>query len=119
MKTNERKHSIALVSAALVFFLIFVLSTASAATVPTITETRITTNESAQLDPAIYENMIVWTDARNGIFDEYGNRKNLDIYMYDLSTSKETQITTNESNQSMPAIYGNRIVWQDDRNGNW
>ena len=37
--------------------------------------------------------------------------------MYDLSTSKETRITTNESDQIYPAIYGDRIVWQDDRNG--
>jgi beta propeller repeat protein len=31
----------------------------------------------------------------------------------------ETQITTNLSNSYSPAIYGNTIVWQDDRNGNW
>jgi beta propeller repeat protein len=30
----------------------------------------------------------------------------------------ETQITTNESMQEFPAIYGDRIVWQDFRNGN-
>ena len=30
----------------------------------------------------------------------------------------ETQITTNLSNSEHPAIYGNTIVWQDDRNGN-
>jgi beta propeller repeat protein len=39
--------------------------------------------------------------------------------MYDLSTKKETQITTNESDQMGPAIYGDRIVWIDSRNGNW
>jgi beta propeller repeat protein len=31
----------------------------------------------------------------------------------------ETQITTNPSNSLNPDIYGNTIVWQDDRNGNW
>jgi TolB protein len=31
----------------------------------------------------------------------------------------ETQITTNLSNSYYPSIYGNTIVWQDDRNGNW
>ena len=35
----------------------------------------------------------------------------------------ETKITTNESSQplpyqSLPAIYGDRIVWGDERNGN-
>lgn len=73
------------------------------------TETRITTSELAS-HPDIYDNRIVWQDFRNG---------NYDIYMYDLSTSKETRITANESNQIYPAIYGDRIVWQDDRNGQY
>ncbi len=85
---------------------------------PILTVTQITTNESWQDLPAIYGNRIVWTDARNGVYDIYGNVENLDIYMYDISTKKETQITTNESNQSLPAIYGDKIVWVDDRNGN-
>ncbi len=33
-----------------------------------------------------------------------------DIYTYDLSTKKETRITTNGSS-SNPDIYGNNIVW--------
>jgi beta propeller repeat protein len=55
--------------------------------------------------PAIYGNRIVWQYQRNG---------NNDIYMYDLSTKKETQITSSPDSQASPAIYGNRIVWQDD-----
>ncbi len=31
----------------------------------------------------------------------------------------ETRITTNTSNSENPVIYDNKIVWQDDRNGNW
>lgn len=77
------------------------------------TETQITTNNSSQSNPDIYEDRIVWTDWRNG--DGYSSS---DIYMYDLSTSTETQITNNNSNQWAPAIYGNRIVWIDERNGN-
>jgi len=61
----------------------------------------------------IYENKVVLEDTRD---DEDWN--NSDIYMYDLSTSTETQITTNESSQTDPAIYGDRIVWADERNGN-
>ena len=41
---------------------------------------------------------------------------NWDIYMYDLSTSKEYQITTNNSKQVDPDIYKDRIVWRDERN---
>ena len=50
--------------------------------------------------PEIYSNRIVWSDNRNG---------NWDIYMYDLSTKKETQITTNSSDSETPVIYGNSI----------
>ena len=77
------------------------------------TETQITTNESEQFSPAIYEDRIVWTDWRNG--DLYLNG---DIYMYNISTSTETQITTNGSNQMWPDISGDKIVWTDERNGN-
>jgi beta propeller repeat protein len=38
--------------------------------------------------------------------------------MYNLSTSTEIQVTTSELNQDCPAIYGDRIVWADSRNGN-
>ena len=36
--------------------------------------------------------------------------------MYDLSTHTEVQITSNNSEQSDPVIYGDRIVWTDRRN---
>lgn len=86
----------------------------------TSTETQITTNMSGQYSPDIYGDRIVWEDTRNGGgWDSEGNRAgNWDIYLYDLSTSRESQITTNESTQEYPAIYGDRIVWQDSRNGN-
>ena len=72
-------------------------------------ETQITSNNSTQSNPAIYDDKIVWQDLRNG---------NWDIYMYDLSTSAETRITSSNSNQTLPAIYDDKIVWQDDRSGN-
>ncbi|MGB9938963.1 PGF-pre-PGF domain-containing protein [Methanosarcina sp.] len=82
----------------------------------TSTETRITTNELNQELPFIHGDRIVWMDWRNGNQSDF---ENADVYMYDISTSKETQITTDESNQiwSTP-IHEDRIVWEDDRNGN-
>lgn len=75
----------------------------------TFTETRITTNESFQDGPAVYGNIIVWDDWRNG---------NGDVYMYDTSTFIETQITTNRSDQMESTIYGDRIIWIDGRSQN-
>ncbi|MBU7012960.1 MAG: hypothetical protein HXS46_19940, partial [Theionarchaea archaeon] len=69
-----------------------------------------TTSESDQKYPAIYDNIVVWQDSRNG---------NVDIYGYSLSTGEEFPITTNRNPQHSPAIYENIIVWQDNRNGNW
>ena len=82
-------------------------------------ESQITTNESIQRDPVIYGDKIVWQDARNGgSLDQYGTFVgNWDIYMYDLSTHQETRITSDSSYQLWPAVYGDRIVWQDARNG--
>ncbi len=76
-----------------------------------LTETQITTNKSNQTMPAIYGDKIVFLDDRNGL-------KHYDIYIYDLFTSKETQITANlyYNPNTKLAIYGDRIVWADYRN---
>ncbi|AAM06172.1 PEGA domain-containing protein [Methanosarcina acetivorans] len=71
------------------------------------TNDRITASGSAS-SPKIYGDKIVWEDSRS---------KDSDIYIYNLSTQSETQITTNKSDQKSPDIYGNRVVWEDDRNG--
>ena len=59
---------------------------------------------------AISGDRAVWVDNRNG---------NTDIYMYDLATQTEVQITTNTAGQMYPAISGDKIVWSDGRNGGW
>ena len=88
--------------------------------ISTSTKVQITNNDADQQNPDIYGNRIVWQDSRNGGGERYWSLSgNWDIYMYDISTQKETQITSNESIQINPAIYGDKIVWQDFRNGNW
>jgi len=118
MKNKEKLYSIVLASTTLVlFFLISVSFVASASIVirpSTINGTQITSGLIPS-EPAIYGDRIVWADYRNTAVDD----QNWDIYMYNLSTQEETQITTNESGQSNPAIYGNSIIWQDNRNGNY
>ena len=72
--------------------------------------TPICTESNDQGDPYIYKDKIVWEDYRNG---------NWDVYMYDLSTGQEKQITTDPADQGLAKIYGDKIVWVDNRNGNW
>ncbi len=73
--------------------------------ISTSNETQIRTNSSAS-SPKIYDDRIVYI----------GNNS---IYLHNLSTSVETQITFNYSEKDKLAIYGDRIVWQDKRHGNW
>ncbi|KKH48740.1 NosD domain-containing protein [Methanosarcina sp. 1.H.A.2.2] len=78
----------------------------------TLREVQITTNISNQMMPAIYGDKIVFLDDRN-------EWRYYNIYVYDLSTSRETQITFNNSYYNTgPAIYEDRIVWQEYRNDN-
>lgn len=108
MNNKKKFYSLALASTFLAIFLIFVSSVASAASSPTIIETKITSNTSDSEYPVIYGNKIAWQDDRNG---------NWDIYMQDLSTKQQIH-TTNLANQVHPAIYGNNVVWEDYQNGN-
>ena len=81
---------------------------------------QITSNKKEQSLPRIYKNIIVWRDFRNDKIGHWvpNTNQNIDIYMYDLNTGKETQITSDESAQDNPRISGDYIVWVDYRNGN-
>ena len=72
-------------------------------------EFQVTKDPHKQICPAIYNNIVVWQDNRNG---------NWDIYGCNFSENKEFQITTDLDDQKNPAIYNNIVVWQDNRNGN-
>ncbi|GEM_PF-1842281 len=68
--------------------------------------------DSAQQNPAIWKNLVVWEDWRNG---------NADIYIYDLNDPNQpengTRLTFNNRNQVQPKIWGSYVVWIDYRNG--
>jgi beta propeller repeat protein len=72
--------------------------------------------ESGAHDIDRHGDMLVWSDDRydtgNSILDE-----NRDIYIYDIENHIEARITTDDEMQGDPAIYGDMIVWVDERNG--
>lgn len=70
-----------------------------------ITETQITTNPADQTDPAISGDNIVYTDSRNG---------NKDIYLYNLATRTEMDLTPGASNgQYLDDVSGSNVVYTD------
>jgi len=66
-------------------------------------ETQITSNSNPQISPDIYGNIIVWSELAQ-------------IHMYDLSTGQDTRITEGATGRNA-RIHGDKIVWQDWRNG--
>jgi beta propeller repeat protein len=75
---------------------------------PSWGEQQITNLASDEQYPDIFDQRIVWWDFRSG----------MDIYMYDLATATEMPICTDGSGQYNPAVWGDRIVWRDDRDFN-
>lgn len=110
MKINTILDSLILALVALILFLILISSTTSAS----INEIRITTSGNASF-PAIYKDRIVWNE---------GSWRNSSIYMYNISTHKETKVTASKLGIHSdifikPVIFEDRIIWHDSRNGGY
>ncbi len=88
----------------------------------------VLTDKYWQYCPAIWGGMLVWQDNRDG---------NWEIYAYNLSTDSDgdgipnyletpplvydealTRITDDQALQGDPDVFGDTIVWTDERNGN-
>jgi beta propeller repeat protein len=55
-------------------------------------------------------NYIAWEDRNtNGIAAE--------IYLYDIDKKEKIRITNDKFDQSTPKLFGNYLVWEDERNG--
>lgn len=52
-------------------------------------------------------NRLVWSSFVDG---------NFEVFLFDQDTQTETRLTTHPANQGYPSIYGDYVVWQDDRN---
>jgi beta propeller repeat protein len=68
----------------------------------------------------ISDTKVVWSTYNNkneiGKDFSYDESTNTDIYLYDISDDSTVQITTNTAGQIAPDIWGDYIVWQDNRN---
>ncbi|HET7232497.1 MAG TPA: hypothetical protein VFJ16_20985 [Longimicrobium sp.] len=64
-------------------------------------------NSQAIGAPSVSEGRVVWSDERSG---------NYDVYLYDVATGTQRQITTDPAGQFNARISGSLIVWEDTRN---
>jgi beta propeller repeat protein len=69
---------------------------------------RVTNRTGIKGTPALDGDSITWADTRN----DYAQ-----VYVLDLGTGIETQVTTDDTNHFTPSISGDRVVWVDFRNG--
>jgi beta propeller repeat protein len=104
----------------ILFFFWAILITATPLFIPcyalTGTETLITTGTTGtnQQSPAVFGDLIAWSDGRN--LTSFTN----DIYVYNLLTGAEQRITISPdfASADLPSIYRDQIVWEDNRFGN-
>lgn len=75
-----------------------------------LTEYQITTSESDETQPVIYEDRIVWQSNHN---------ENYTLYLYNISTFSEVPIVSINNSifpDFCPAIYNDRVVWRESGN---
>jgi len=71
--------------------------------------------------PSIYQNKLVWASGdkdelmRHGLSSTLQQPPNYDIFLLDLDTNEITQLTDEEHAQMSPLIYGDTVVWVDNR----
>lgn len=61
--------------------------------------------ENTIVNPDIFNNKVVWADKRSGYFE---------IFLFDINTGRELQITDNIGLDHYVRIHGDRLVWSGD-----
>ncbi|WP_166397032.1 hypothetical protein [Rubrobacter marinus] len=84
---------------------------------PGAPEVPIVVARGDQRKPKISGKKLVWEDGRRSTANAY----DLDVYYKDLATdppdSQGREVSAPAGNQTNPAISGDTVVWEDDRNG--
>lgn len=83
------------------------------------TDPGIPSTKKIKRNPNISGDIVVWEDWRNAYQDESGWWHNPDIYMKDIYSGDDIAVCTDTGDQYRPIVYGDKIFWQDYRNGNW
>jgi beta propeller repeat protein len=111
MKINKKLYSVALVSVTLILFLILVSSAASAQT--ELNPQNIIPPEITSGTGNTSEDQVLSEDVSTE-----GNSTDTESIQAATPSIPKTRITTHGTAYN-PDIYGDKIVWQDNRNGNW
>lgn len=102
LSMDERFAPVAVFFAAL-------LSAGGAEAVQITRTERLTTNSKDQYNPVISGNWVVYTDNRDG---------NAEIYLFDLTTREELNLTNDPSSQVLNDVEGDFVVYTDYQSGN-
>jgi putative cell wall-binding protein len=72
----------------------------------------LTSNAADQDDADLFRDLVAWEDGRHG---------ENEIYLYDVETGAEERVTNAAHASNNPRIWGNKIVFEDDRGhgGGW
>ncbi len=73
-----------------------------------------------QVNPSFDNGLLVYQDNRNGHADGSGGWvDDWDIYLMDLESGREQLLVGAPGDQVKPVIRGNKVVWEDNRGGDW
>ena len=75
---------------------------------------QITKDVSAQVQPKVWKNYLIYKDNRNDTVKSYPGKWSLSLY--DIKTKKEELIASTLSAHGDYGIRDDKIVWEDDRN---
>ncbi|WP_165861375.1 hypothetical protein [Paenibacillus paeoniae] len=76
-------------------------------------ERQLTTDSSAQIQPRIWENYMVWMDNSSDTVKEYPTH--WQIVLYNIETGEQKTITSGDGGHTDPDIDAGNVVWEDGR----
>ncbi|MBI3027386.1 S8 family serine peptidase [Candidatus Woesearchaeota archaeon] len=77
---------------------------------------RVISLNSMQMFPSVYNNIIVWMDARNITISGGVSNGVWNIHMYNISNGQEKQLTSSvDTGSGNPEIYGDKVIWKESR----